>query len=206
VHTELFSDVNPLELPGYFIVDTSDFNSNIPEKYSITIKPDYLLSSNYEITPVNFSVRVIEPPITTTPVTTSTTSLSESTITTTTTSIPEITYTSTTTSIPQTTVSTTTTYYTTPPVTTTTVPTEKDFFGDIDYNNIIDASDASLILGAYAKMQTSGYLPLSEEQKFNADIDKNGIVDASDASKVLGYYAKKQTGYQKSFIQYLTEE
>lgn len=66
--------------------------------------------------------------------------------------------------------------------------------GDIDGNGIIDASDASSVLAAYAAVQSGGKSELDEKQLKAADVDGNDVVDASDASSILAYYSFVQTG------------
>ena len=75
--------------------------------------------------------------------------------------------------------------------------------GDVDENGIVDASDASAVLAAYAAVQTGGNTPLTAKQIKAADVDNNGTVDASDASTILAYYAYKQTSGTKSFTDYI---
>ena len=75
--------------------------------------------------------------------------------------------------------------------------------GDVDGNSIVDASDASAVLAAYAAVQTGGNTPLTADQVKAADVDSNDIVDASDASTILAYYAYKQTGGKESFTDFL---
>ena len=79
--------------------------------------------------------------------------------------------------------------------------------GDVQPNNAVDATDASLILQAVAKGGASGelpetFLPLDEEsQRFQpsdallfADADESGNIDASDASIILIYSAMQGSG------------
>ena len=75
--------------------------------------------------------------------------------------------------------------------------------GDVDESGIIDASDASDVLAAYAAVQTGGDSPLSENQKKAADVDGSTVIDASDASTILAFYTYAQTGGKKSFEEYL---
>ena len=66
--------------------------------------------------------------------------------------------------------------------------------GDLDGDGVIDASDASTVLAAYAAVQSGGDSGLDAAQTSAADVDGNGVVDASDASTILAYYAFVQTG------------
>ena len=66
--------------------------------------------------------------------------------------------------------------------------------GDVDGNNLIDASDASSVLLEYAMLSTGQNSSFEGIQSELADIDKNGLIDASDASYILAYYAYLSTG------------
>lgn len=61
--------------------------------------------------------------------------------------------------------------------------------GDVNGDNLVDAVDASLILGNYAAASTNQPLLFDEAQLELADTNGDGQVDASDSSMVLGYYA-----------------
>ena len=73
--------------------------------------------------------------------------------------------------------------------------------GDVNFNNIIDATDASQILGFYASLSTGGNLPAAQREKMEicADVTRDGRINAIDASAVLSYYAAISTGYTYSF-------
>lgn len=66
--------------------------------------------------------------------------------------------------------------------------------GDVNADGTIDASDASLVLAEYAKIQTGGVGELTETQQKAADVNGDGVVDSSDASKILAYYAMVSIG------------
>ncbi len=66
--------------------------------------------------------------------------------------------------------------------------------GDVNFDSAVDASDASLVLAEYARVQTSGKPSFSESRVTAADVNNDGVVDASDASKILAYYAAISTG------------
>lgn len=54
--------------------------------------------------------------------------------------------------------------------------------GDLDFNGVIDANDASLLLETYkSENWSSADLPI-------ADMDNNNVIDANDASLILEYY------------------
>ncbi len=90
-----------------------------------------------------------------------------------------------------TTVKTTAATTTTAPVTTTQPVTMKSL-GDIDGNGILDAVDASKILGRYAKYSTGAAKPTKDDMDV-CDVNRDGFIDAVDASKVLSYYAYLST-------------
>ena len=69
-----------------------------------------------------------------------------------------------------------------------------DTLGDINNDGSVDASDASLVLAEYAKVQTGGNQTFTESQTNAADVNKDDVIDASDASKILAYYAAVSTG------------
>ncbi len=66
--------------------------------------------------------------------------------------------------------------------------------GDIDGDGVINSSDASNVLAAYALIATGGDSPFTDEQMKAADVNKDGAVDSSDASSILAYYAYTATG------------
>ena len=129
------------------------------------------------------------------------------TTTTTTTTTDEITTEpiTTTTEAPVTTTTTTTTITTTTLVTVKPeVPTEPAMIlGDTDGDGVINSSDASNVLTAYALIATGGESTLTEEQMKAADVNKDGAVDSSDASSILAYYAFTATGGTKTLEEFL---
>ena len=66
--------------------------------------------------------------------------------------------------------------------------------GDTNGDCSIDAVDASNILSAYAKLQTSNDYSLTADEIKKMDVDGNDKVDAVDASLVLSYYTDIATG------------
>lgn len=71
-------------------------------------------------------------------------------------------------------------------------------YGDVNGDTFIDSSDASLVLGEYAKLSTGGKRDFSDEQEILADVDKSRTVDSVDASGILSYYAYASTGGTRS--------
>ena len=66
--------------------------------------------------------------------------------------------------------------------------------GDTDGDGVINSSDASNVLTAYALIATGGDSPFTDEQMKAADVNNDGAVDSSDASSILAYYAFTATG------------
>mgnify|MGYP003292451071 FL=1 len=99
-------------------------------------------------------------------------------------------------------ITTTTTATTTVITTTTTAPpvTEQPIvLGDVNEDGTVDASDASCVLAAYARVQTGGESNLRDTQTKAADVNNDSVIDASDASKILVYYAAISTGQKPSW-------
>ena len=79
--------------------------------------------------------------------------------------------------------------------------------GDVNNDNLIDASDASLILTDYAQTSTGQASVFEKEQEKVADVNEDGMIDASDTSLVLSYYAYISThsDYKGSLKEYILE-
>lgn len=69
--------------------------------------------------------------------------------------------------------------------------------GDVDFNGVVDASDASLVLAEYARTQAGGQPTFTPEQFEAADMDNNGKIDATDAAMILEVYRGNQTSGTK---------
>ena len=65
--------------------------------------------------------------------------------------------------------------------------------GDLTGDKLIDANDATMILGLYAKLST-GSKDVTQESITLGDVNKDGLLDASDATLVLEYYSHVSTG------------
>lgn len=65
--------------------------------------------------------------------------------------------------------------------------------GDINGDDKIDSTDASLILAEYSLLSTSTG-EFTEAMKKSADINKDGLTDSADASLILVYYGYTSTG------------
>ena len=77
--------------------------------------------------------------------------------------------------------------------------------GDVNFNGMVSADDASMVLMEYSRNSTGEKETFTELQKKLADIDKNGKIDATDATMILKYYAYLSTGGKLSFEEYLKE-
>ena len=67
-------------------------------------------------------------------------------------------------------------------------------YGDVDFDGIINAMDASALLTEYARKSTKNPAQFTCVQEYLGDVDRDSYVDSSDASKVLAYYAYTATG------------
>ena len=74
--------------------------------------------------------------------------------------------------------------------------------GDVDFNNIINGSDATYVLREYTVLGSDGDTLFSSLQKETADIDKDGIITGSDAQKILSYYTYLSSDGELSFEEY----
>ena len=70
--------------------------------------------------------------------------------------------------------------------------------GDVNQDNVIDASDSSLVLSAYAGFSSGKGYGLTQKQLECADVNHDGSVDSSDASRILEYYANISSGKSDS--------
>lgn len=75
--------------------------------------------------------------------------------------------------------------------------------GDVNFDESIDAKDASLILSAYAKKATGQDMELTVDQIEAADVNVDTLVDSKDASLVLSYYAYTATGGKDDFTSFM---
>lgn len=66
--------------------------------------------------------------------------------------------------------------------------------GDIDGDNLVDATDATYTLMEYACLSTGGEQLFNEYQLVSADVNGDGVIDASDTSLILAFYAYTSTG------------
>lgn len=66
--------------------------------------------------------------------------------------------------------------------------------GDVNFDGIIDASDASDVIRHYGAFSMGVNDGFTDKQKRVADVNRDGIVDAGDASDILVYYAKSAAG------------
>ncbi len=76
-------------------------------------------------------------------------------------------------------------------------------FGDLDGNQIINASDAAVLLIAAAAAGSGADSGLTDAQKTAADLNADGALDALDAALILQYAAYVGTGGTMSLTDYL---
>lgn len=77
--------------------------------------------------------------------------------------------------------------------------------GDVNRDNIIDASDASAILSIYSLTSTGNEKEITDNEFYSGDVNGDGSVDASDASIILSYYSFVSTGGKISLSDYLID-
>lgn len=65
-------------------------------------------------------------------------------------------------------------------------------FGDINFDGMVDSTDASLILNAYTTMNKPN-CQFSSLQLVLCDVNRDGKIDSFDACKVLAYYSYAST-------------
>ncbi|MBQ8180687.1 MAG: hypothetical protein IJ010_01760 [Ruminococcus sp.] len=78
--------------------------------------------------------------------------------------------------------------------------------GDVDFNMIINGSDATYALREYTVLGSDGDTLFSSSQKAAADIDKDGIITGSDAQKILSYYTYISSGGKLSMEEFLAPQ
>lgn len=66
--------------------------------------------------------------------------------------------------------------------------------GDVNSDNTIDSSDASVILSIYADYSTGKTPNQTQDELSVADVNSDNSVDSTDASTILEYYAHISTG------------
>ena len=72
--------------------------------------------------------------------------------------------------------------------------------GDVNNDGSINASDASLILIAAAKLGTGEPSGLSAKQHYAANVNSDADINASDASVVLIYAAARGAGHEDAVL------
>lgn len=78
--------------------------------------------------------------------------------------------------------------------------------GDVDFDNIITASDATYALREYTILSGDGDTLFSSMQKKAADIDNDGIITGSDAQNILSYYTHVSSGGKLSMEEFLESQ
>lgn len=71
---------------------------------------------------------------------------------------------------------------------------DPDRWPDVNFDGVVDAADAAIILSGAVEDGAGGYTPLTEEQKLRADASRDGRIDAADAALVLDYISECGAG------------
>lgn len=74
--------------------------------------------------------------------------------------------------------------------------------GDVDFDNIITASDATLVLREYTLLGSNADSTFSSAQKKAADVNGDGKITGSDAQMILEYYTYLSSNGKLSFEEY----
>lgn len=82
-------------------------------------------------------------------------------------------------------------------------------FPDIDGDGTVTATDASMVLTAYANIQAGEPSGLTPEQEDLADANRDGIINSIDASLIMSFYSGcatgKYTNNQAGWTTFMTE-
>lgn len=71
-------------------------------------------------------------------------------------------------------------------------------YGDVNSDDMVDASDASEVLFYYAQLAVGNSDEWSDEKFKTADVNADGKVDAGDASSILAFYSYASIGGEQS--------
>lgn len=77
--------------------------------------------------------------------------------------------------------------------------------GDPNNDDQVNSSDASIVLSAYAQIQTGQLKDISEEQFRTEDVNKDGKIDSADSTLILSYYSYSSIGGTMSFDEFLAQ-
>lgn len=78
--------------------------------------------------------------------------------------------------------------------------------GDVNFDGVIDARDASAVLTGYAISSSANGDPnggMTYRQRLASEVNSDGVRDARDATAILSYYAKASAGKAGSFEEFL---
>lgn len=80
--------------------------------------------------------------------------------------------------------------------------------GDVNFDEYINAVDASSVLAYYALISTNKETGYNEDQKLAADVNHDGLINAVDASDILAYYSYISTAKEGiiSMIEYMRKK
>ena len=76
--------------------------------------------------------------------------------------------------------------------------------GDVNFDGLIDAVDASLVLAEISRIAAGEPETFTPEQKIAADVNDDGLIDAVDASLILQLAAEQATTGDEDIAQYIT--
>lgn len=76
--------------------------------------------------------------------------------------------------------------------------------GDVNFDGLIDAVDASLVLAEISRIAAGEPETFTPEQKIAADVNDDGLIDAVDASLILQLAAEQATTGDEDIAQYVT--
>lgn len=93
------------------------------------------------------------------------------------------------------------TIYSAPTITFDVIAAEAPMLmGDVNFDGVVDASDASLVSAEYNRILNGEELTFTPEQNAAADMNGNGEIDLQDVSKILSIYAQGQTDHSYSVV------
>lgn len=93
------------------------------------------------------------------------------------------------------------TMYSEPTITFDVIPAEAPMLmGDVNFDGVVDASDASLVSAEYNRILKGEELTFTPEQNAAADMNGNGKIDLEDVAEILNTYAQNQTDHSYSAV------
>lgn len=78
--------------------------------------------------------------------------------------------------------------------------------GDVNFDDIIDGRDATIVLTDYARTSSGKSSTLKYRQKLTSEVTGDGIIDGRDSTLILTYYAKASAGNEKgTFAEFMAK-